>query len=239
MLIFGHRGFSGKYPENTMLSFSKAVEAGAHGIELDVHLTKDGKPVIIHDESLKRTTGMDGNVNDYYFDDIVKINAGKTFDDKHGFTPIPSLDEYCSYISKTDVVTNIEIKTNLFYYPNIEEIVVDFVKRYDLVEKVIISSFNWVSVLRTKNLMPELECGLLQETYLQQNAGLLAKSCKVEYFHPDIRLMNDFIVKDCKDNGIGINSWTINTEEQFKTALKWNFRAAITNYPDLGLSLIN
>ena len=66
---FAHRGFSGKYPENTMLAFQKAIEVGADGIELDVQLTKDGELVIIHDETIDRTTDGKGYVIDYTYEE--------------------------------------------------------------------------------------------------------------------------------------------------------------------------
>ena len=75
MQNFAHRGFSGKYPENTMLAFRKALEAGADGIELDVQLTKDGQVVIIHDEKVDRTTNGTGNVRDYTLEELRKLDA--------------------------------------------------------------------------------------------------------------------------------------------------------------------
>ena len=125
MDIIAHRGFSGAYPENTMLSFQKAVEYGADGIELDVHLSKDGELMIIHDESLKRTTGIDGFVFDYTRSELERINAGKTKNDEFGFTPIPSLEEYLSMIKGTGLYTNIELKTAPVCYPGIEEKTID------------------------------------------------------------------------------------------------------------------
>ena len=73
MKVFAHRGFSGLYPENTMLAFEKALEVGADGVELDVHLTKDGKLVVIHDEALARTTGYPGLISDYTLEALTKI----------------------------------------------------------------------------------------------------------------------------------------------------------------------
>ena len=78
MKNFAHRGFSGQYPENTMLAFKKAWEAGADGIELDVQMTKDGQVVVIHDENLLRTTGVDKKVCDCTLSEITKIKASKT-----------------------------------------------------------------------------------------------------------------------------------------------------------------
>ena len=89
---FAHRGFSGKYPENTMLAFEKAVEAGAEGIELDVQLTKDGEIVIIHDETIDRTTDGKGFVADYTYEELKKFDASYIYTGKMGFNKIPALE---------------------------------------------------------------------------------------------------------------------------------------------------
>lgn len=77
MLNIAHRGFSGKYPENTLLAFQKGIEAGADGFEFDTHLTKDGEIVIIHDERLDRTTNAQGFVKDYTLEELRKVDASK------------------------------------------------------------------------------------------------------------------------------------------------------------------
>ena len=79
MLNIAHRGFKGAYPENTMLAYEKAVETGADGIEFDVHLTKDGELVIIHDETLERTTDGKGLVKDKTLYELKKLNASKGY----------------------------------------------------------------------------------------------------------------------------------------------------------------
>ncbi len=237
MKIYAHRGFSGEYPENTMLAFEKAVEAESDGIELDVHLSKDGKLIVIHDESLLRTTGEPGKVSDYDKSELIKINAGKTKDDKFGFTPIVEFEDYCNYIKDKDIITNIEIKTNNFYYPGIEEISIELVKKYKLEEKVIFSSFNWLSVIKIKKLAPYMKSALLQEDYLTQNIGNLEKSFGINYYHPDGRLLDDNIVENCKINDIKINSWAVNDLEIFIKMQKWNVEGIITNYPNLMINM--
>ena len=146
MEIIAHRGYSGKYPENTMLSFRKAVEAGADGIELDVHLSRDGEVMIMHDEALKRTAGREGYIWDYTRAELEGISAGKTKDDSYGFTPVPSLEEYLSMIKPTGLYTNIELKTAPVYYPGIEEKTLELVSRFGLLDRIIFSSFNWLLV---------------------------------------------------------------------------------------------
>ena len=103
------RGFSGRYPENTMLAFEKALEAGAEGIEFDVHLTKDGQLVIIHDELLDRTTDGKGLVADCTLEELRRLDASA------GYKGVYRL------ILGRDCYTNIELKTGVIGYPGIEE----------------------------------------------------------------------------------------------------------------------
>ena len=96
MKVFGHRGFSGEYPENTMLAFQKAVEAGCEGIELDVQLTKDLVPVIMHDEKVDRTTDGNGYIYDLTYAELCKLDCSypDKFAGKFGRLQIPTLREY-------------------------------------------------------------------------------------------------------------------------------------------------
>ena len=112
--IFAHRGFSGKYPENTMIAFEKAVEIGVDGIELDVHLTKDNELVIIHDEDVKRTTNGEGLVKDMTLEELKKLDASATFVGQYGVNPIPTLREYFELVKDTNIITNIELKTSVY-----------------------------------------------------------------------------------------------------------------------------
>lgn len=156
MKNFAHRGFSGKYPENTMLAFRKALECGADGIEMDVQLTKDGELVVIHDERVDRTTNGTGNVRDYTLEELQKLDASYIYSEEVGFQTIPTFDEYCRWVAGTPLVTNIELKTGVYPYPGIEAKVWPVLQRYHLEDKVIISSFNHESVLRMKALAPDL-----------------------------------------------------------------------------------
>ena len=157
MKVFAHRGYSGKYPENTMLSFKKAAETGCDGIELDVQLTRDGIVVIIHDETIERTTDGTGEVKDFTYDELKKYNADMVFGGKHGFEPIPTFEEYCQWAKDQDLITNIEIKSGVYYYEELEEKTLELVRGYGLEKKVFFSSFNHVSLIRLKELAPDIQ----------------------------------------------------------------------------------
>ena len=238
MKIIAHRGFSGIYPENTMLAFRKAIEIGADGIELDVHLSKDGQVMIIHDEALKRTTGLDGVVSDYTRAELENISAGKTKNDEFGFTPIPSLEEYLAFMAEhKDKFTNIELKTAPVYYPEIEEKTLELVRKFDLEKNIIYSSFNWLSIERMQRLGTISETGLLFSGMKLYNQAHIIKSLGINYFHPDFNDLTDEIVKSYLDNKVGLNVWTVNEIEDMKVCLSWNIDGLITNFPDRAISI--
>lgn len=237
MKIIAHRGWSGRYPENTMLAFEKAAEIKADGMELDVHLSKDREVMIIHDEALVRTTGQDGVVSDYTRAELERISAGRTKNDEYGFTPIPSLEEYLTFLKKTDLMTNIELKTAPMYYPGIEEKTIELIRRFSLEDRIIFSSFNWLSVIKMKRLCPEIPAGLLISSPSIKNIGYEIHDLGLQAYHPDYALLSDESVRECHENGTEINVWTVNDEEKMNKCRDWNIDGLITNNPDLAIKL--
>lgn len=228
----GHRGYSGNYPENTMLAFQKAMEAGADGIELDVQFSKDGRLVIIHDETLDRTTTGKGWVRDHTLEELKSLDASFKFTGQYGVNQIPTLCEVLDYMKDKDAVTNIELKTGVFEYEGIEEAVLNCVRKHNLSDKVIISSFNHYSILRMRKLAPELKCGLLTDCWLI-NAGKYVHDLDVPCYHPAFRNLTPEITKEIKQYGLEINTWTVNTLEDFKNLESLGVDVAIGNYPEL------
>ena len=131
---FAHRGFSGKYPENTLLAFSKAIEEGVDGIENDVHLTKDGVLVVMHDELVDRTTNGKGYIKDKTYEELSQLDASYIFKE-YGPQKVPTLREYLELVKDTDIITNIELKTGVFEYPGIEQKVYDALEMVGLVRE--------------------------------------------------------------------------------------------------------
>ena len=238
MRVIAHRGWSGKYPENTMLAFRKAIECGSDGIELDVHLSKDGEVMICHDESLLRTAGVAGSISEFTRSELEKISAGKTMNDEYGFTPIPSLEEYLDYVSKTKAITNIELKTAPVYYPGIEKKTVDLVRKFSYGDRVIFSSFNWLSIFDIKKIDPAFECGLLIGYFSVKNIGVQINGLGIECYHPSIAHIAEETIKDCHRHDVDVNVWTVNEEKDMLNCLKWGVDGLITNHPDKALELI-
>ena len=161
-----HRGFSGRYPEDTMLAFRGAIGAGADGIELDVHLSRDGEVVVIHDETVGRTCGVPGRVQDLTAAELGALHASYLYRGQMGVNPVPTLREYFQLVRDLPILTNVELKTNVYEYPGLEEKVWDLIRACDLADRIIISSFNHFSVLRMRAIAPELKYGLLSESWL-------------------------------------------------------------------------
>lgn len=228
-----HRGFSDLYPENTMLAFRKAVEAGADGIELDVHFTKDREVVVIHDEYIDRTSDGKGAVESYTYDELSKFNAFGRFHGKYEFQKIPTLREYFEFIAPLDgFITNIELKTGINEYPGIEKAVLSLIDEFNLRDRIIISSFNHFSVQRFKALAPDVKCGFLEESRII-DFGSYAKKHGVEFIHPLYKCLTPDVFREVYSNGIGINTWTVNDEESAEYLIKNNVNAVISNKPSM------
>ena len=233
MLNIAHRGFSGKYPENTMLAFRKAIEAGADGIELDVHYTKDGQLVIIHDEEIDRTCDGKGLVCDFTFDELQRFDASAGFRGVYGVNRIPTLREYFELVKPLPkFITNIELKTGINVYPGIEKMVLDMIKEFGLEDRIIISSFNHFSVARFKALCPEIKCGFLEGDWIL-DFGRYTKEHGVECVHPRYNTVTEETAKEIKAHGIEINTWTVNTEDEVRRLYNLGVNAVISNYPDM------
>ena len=233
MIVTAHRGFSGLYPENTMLAFAKAEEAGADEIELDVQLSRDGQVVVFHDDSLERLTGQRGSVRDFIYDELEKMNVAKgVYGDKFGFNPIPTLNQYFAWVKNTGIKTNIEIKNGRYYFEELEEKTLALIAEHNVQEKVYFSSFTHVSLLKCKKINPSIPCGALV-VMAAGNTGYYLRSNGLDFCHPEIKSLNDEIVADCEKYGVGINVWTVNDMAGLQKAHAWKCRGVITDFPDV------
>lgn len=235
---FAHRGFSGKYPENTMLAFEKAIAEGVDGIELDVQLTKDGEVVIIHDEKIDRTTDGEGYVVDYTYEELSKFDASYIYRGKMGFNKIPTLREYFELVKDLDIITNIELKTGINEYLGIEEKVWDLIQEFKLQDKIIISSFNHFSVMRMKKIAPNMKYGFLSEDWII-DAGKYTHSHGIQCYHPRFNNLIPEVIEELKSYGLEINTWTVNLESDMSYLISHKIDVIIGNYPDLAKKIIN
>ncbi len=167
-LIFGHRGYPHKFPENSLAGFKYAIAHHIDGLEFDVHLTKDNVPVIMHDEKIDRTTNGTGEINSYTFKELQQFQLADG-------EKIPTLKELLAFANKQPVHLNLEFKTNEIHYANIEQIVLDMVKQYDLVYPVIYSSFNIDSLKIAYKLDPTQQYCFLSENDIKNPRELVRR----------------------------------------------------------------
>lgn len=237
--IFAHRGFSGYYPENTMLAFQKvAEETVADGIELDIQLTKDGEIVIMHDEMLDRTTNGSGWLKDHTLEELKMLSVGVNV---KGFFPrqtIPTLREYFTWLKTTKLITNIELKTSYFEYEGIEEKLIAMVKEFGLEDQIWYSSFNHYTVARIKKLMPEAKCGLLTDTWLMNIGEYAASQGTASVNARTYFCAKEGVAADLHAHNIALQAWTPNDAEMMQELVDAGVDVLITNYPDIAAKVL-
>lgn len=251
-LILGHRGASGYAPENSMEAFRMAIEMGADGVELDVQLTKDGEIVVIHDETIDRTSNGTGYVKDHTLAQLKALNfnyqnrtdpwnpgkqmLGEVIYPQYEKVEIPTMREVFELFAPTDKIINIELKTSIVLYP-IEEKLLELTKEFGMENRVIFSSFNHYSIMKIKELMPEAETGFLYEDGVMDMPAY-AKKHGVEGLHPALYLLQyPGFLAECKEKDININVWTVNAPEYMAMCAQAGVHAIITNYPDKAMAI--
>ena len=216
-LKIAHRGASGYEPENSLIAFQKAIELQADGIELDVHLSADGELVVIHDETIDRTTNGKGFVN--------KLTALEL--KKYG---IPTLVEVLDWVNRRCFL-NIELKGIGTSKP-----VIDLMEHYISnknwnYKDFIISSFDWKMLEETHLLNPKIQIGVLTEESISA-ALAFAKKIKAYSIHPDYHLLTKENVALMQENGFEVYPWTVNSIEDIQKIKSFHVNGIISNFPD-------
>lgn len=237
-VVWAHRGASGYLPENTLPAFQNAVEMGVYGIELDIHKTKDGQLVVIHDEKIDRTSNGNGYVRDYTLEELRRYNYNATMPEACPHADIPTMREVFELIKPTNLHINIEIKNGVYFYEDIEKDIIAMTKEFDMEDRVIYSSFNHYSIMKVKELDPEAHTGFL---YMDGTLDMpeYGRDHGVEALHPALyNVQYPNYVERCHEYGLKINSWTINSKQYMKMACEMGIDGIITNYPDTALEIV-
>lgn len=229
-VIYAHRGASFHAPENTMPAFRLAMEQGADGIELDVHLTRDGVPVVIHDETAARTGSRAGAIKDRTYEAWGDTDFGSWKDPRYTGTKLPSLAEVLDLLAPWHGRLNIELKTDVERYPGIEQAVLRLVDAVGMRRRVVISSFHHESLAVCRQLDGEIETAALLGR--RQPADLVAlRRMGVTAIHPDVRDATHRQVKRWHEAGFTVRPWTID----YRLLMLWQAwngaDAIITNKP--------
>lgn len=233
MEIYAHRGFSGEYPENTMLAFQKAYDAGVDGIELDVQMTKDGEIVVIHDERVDRTTNGIGYVKDFLYKQLRLLDAGSWFHDRFARQRVPALMEVMEWVQNLDkkIMINIELKNNVIDYPHLEEKLLKMIGQFQLEKQVVLSSFNICSMLKARRLHPSIEIGTLFEG-IHESAIPKAKVVDAQAIHGDLLFVLSSEGRKAVAQGLKLRVYTVNDTKITAMLQDAEVSALMTDFPN-------
>jgi len=238
--IIAHRGASAYAPENTLAAFKLALQQGADGIELDVKLTSDGKVVVFHDQTVDRITPSKGRVNDFTLAELRKMDVGSHFDIAFCGESIPTLEEVFKAVGQLTFI-NIELKEFDIFNDPLPEKVVQLIRRYRLTQRVLISSFNIIPLIRIRRMSPETPIGLLA---LKGKAGFLASTLLgrlmgYNSLYTEINDATPDIITNIHRRGCKIFIYTVNHEEDMQRLYEMGVDGIITNDPLVARQILN
>lgn len=226
--VMAHRGSSYNAPENTMAAFENAVAATADYIELDVHETRDGVIVVMHDSNLKRTTGVNGYIWDHDYEEISSLDAGSWFDSGFSDCHIPTLDEVMDY-TKGKIKLNIEIKLSR-NEPGLVSGVAELIEKHHYENDCCVTSMNYEALCQMKAINPRIETGYV----LMVAYGGYYKLDNVDDISIDASYVNKSTVDTIHNYGKKVFAWTVNNDSRARKLAAIGVDAIITDNPAMG-----
>ena len=234
IVCIAHRGASGEghAPENTLAAFQEAIESGADAVECDVHCTKDGQVVVLHDYTLDRTTDVKGAVDQMTLDEVRKADAGSWFGSRFSGERIPTLGEVLE-LAKGKAVTAIEVKPH-----NITGKVVKEIENIAAEDEVVLQSFHPRVVADSQGFNPQIPRALLVggRNGVKKFPGILnlireAAKTGAGALNLSSKLITPELVRECHRRGISAWTWTVDEEAEMRALAAMGIDAITTNYP--------
>lgn len=235
-LILGHRGASAYAPENTLAAFRLALEQGADGFELDVALSADEVVVVIHDDTVDRTTDGHGRVDALTLAQLQQLDASdpEKFGTQFKGERLPTLDEVFRNFGASAPLINVELKQDTSPGRQLAAEVVALIREHGLEQRVLLSSFYYDNLRRVKRLAPQLPVGLLYapDEPLRMLRAWFLPTVRAEAHHPHASLVNGLTLRWWHWRGCCVNVWTVNTEPALRRMMQLGVDGVTTNYPD-------
>jgi glycerophosphoryl diester phosphodiesterase len=204
--VVAHRGLSAEEPENTMRAFRRAAEVGCDLIEFDVHLSRDAEVVVMHDDTVDRTTDGHGAVRDLSLRELGALDAGRG-------ERVPTLDEVCAWAGRSDGFgLSVEIKQptpvgGAARYADIAERVLDIVRAHDLEGRVLVHSFDHPTIRRLRELAPELPTAISYGGGTFVDPLVLGRSADASGVHPWWAWASPAVCAAAHDAGLHVHAW--------------------------------
>jgi len=222
--LIGHRGVKNLKPENTLESILKSFELGLECVEIDVKVSKDNIPLLLHDDTLDRTTNGSGLVCNFTFDQINHLDAGYYFYNSKTDIKVPSLSSVLDLIKRKQKYLNIELKPN----KNYEELnVKNILKEINRIshDKIYFSSFDLESCIILKEAAPTLKCGFLNDDFTKFNIDETIDICKKYNFFScgiNLNLFSNSVVNQFVENEIQVTVYADNNISKVEAHNLWN-----------------
>ena len=235
MRIIAHRGASAYSPENTIEAFRLALEMGSADFEFDVHRTKDGVLAVCHNYFVLDRSEQKVFISKTSFEELRKIDVSRLFIGSD-FHCIPSFEEVLDTIADRSQLINIEIKNERNIYPGIEDQILKIIKERDLSKKVLISSFDYGTLQRMRNISPTIPIGMLVhglDSIFIKNAIKKAKDIKAENIHIDIRTACKKHVSAIREAGFRCFVYTVNKRKDAERLKSYGVDGIFSNHPDI------
>jgi glycerophosphoryl diester phosphodiesterase len=233
MLIYAHRGASARAPENTLAAFRLAREFRADGVELDVALTADGVPVLLHDDTVDRTTDGSGMLSALTLEEVKRLDAGQWKGPEYSGERIPTLDEALAELQ--GMIVNIEIKPAADVEP-VARLVVDLVRKHGIASTAIISSFAWEAIEAVGRLEPSIKTAFI---FGRARPELPPGDFRPVFLHPHYSLVDREYVEQTTRDGFRMNVWTINDEQEALRLIDLGVEGLVSDVPDLLRKLVD
>lgn len=250
-LVIAHQGGDGLWPGDTMFAFQNAADMGADVLEMDVHITKDGVLVLMHDEAVDRTTDGSGEIESMTLEDLKKLDAGYDWSPNDGASfpfrgtgvTIPTMEEV--FAAFPDKHMTIEIKkTNA----SMAKPFCELIREYDMQDKVLIASFHDERLAEFREECPEVATSsaknettifvLLTKPFLGSFYSPKFFSLQVPEESGGITVMTPAFVKAAHERNLAVEPWTINDAETMKKLIAWGVDGIITDRPDIMLEVL-
>lgn len=236
-MLWAHRGRNRIAPENTMAAFRAALNAGDRGIELDVTLSSDGFPVVIHDDTVDRTTNGSGPVSGMTYEQLRGLDAGSWFDRAFSSEYLPLLTEVLGE-ARGRLFVNIEIKASAWRENpkgGVEEVVMSAVRDFDMGNSVVISAFDWRSLRRIREMDPHIAIGVLADTGWDPSVvASFARDAGAMSINPDIKDVINGIPEAYRRFGGVLHPYTIKDEHTRETLERAGFQGCFADLPFSG-----
>jgi glycerophosphoryl diester phosphodiesterase len=231
--VWAHRGLSGRFPENTLPSFQAAIDAGADGIECDLHMTLDGEPVIMHDEEVSRTTSGFGDIGRMTYQEVRQLDAGSWYGSQFRGLHVPHLIDLLALLTMASrpLRLNIELKGAAGHYPGIEQKALQILQRFGYQPYTIFSSFHVSALEAMAKASSTIQLGWLFgiDVDFKENPQLLRRCSAIhlEFLGVSASLMND-----AQRHQKRVNVYTVNHLEDVQHMEYMGVHAIITDVPD-------